>query len=328
MGLPQSCNVSRTETYHVQIVFNVFKKGMCTWRKLRKKTWGTYSQFSTCLKYSPTMGNPLVHRKSPNVLLWNVSSLALTCRTLKTSADQTEPQFVSAWQGEMWKKQNGGEVPKCWKCMKCWLLLLIVDLGTCPCKFLWKDRHCKCKALKFSSRGLRLIPCGCMLSYFQVGTRKTVWPFWENTHQLLVPKTVAAGATVYNFCSNPFYVFIYVAHWIYPFIIIQWIYPFVIRILSNPLIFIVAHIFEFFAKTNRTVVKPFKRASSRPPEEMPQQRPRPCTGSVGASEQKQKQVSNGLIWGESDERTKFFPQNSVVSCDNSFNQFWKNDSHW
>jgi hypothetical protein len=61
---------------------------------------------------------------------------------------------------------------------------------------------------------------------------------------------------------------------------------------------------------------------------MPQQRPRPCTGSVGASEQKQKQVSNGLIWGESDERTKFFPQNSVVSCDNSFNQFWKNDSHW
>ena len=193
--------------------------------------------------------------------------LALTCRTLKTSADQTEPQFVSAWRGEMWKKQNGGEVPKCWKCMKCWLLLLIVDLGTCPCKFLWKDRHCKCKALKFSSRGLRLIPCGCMLSYFQVGTRKTVWPFWENTHQLLVPKTVAAGATVYNFCSNPFYVFIYVAHWIYPFIIIQWIYPFVIRILSNPLIFIVAHIFEFFAKTNRTVVKPFKRASSRPPEE-------------------------------------------------------------
>lgn len=104
MGLPQSCNVSRTETYHVQIVFNVFKKGMCTWRKLRKKTWGTYSQFSTCLKYSPTMGNPLVHRKSPNVLLWNVSSLALTCRTLKTSADQTEPQFVSAWRGEMWKK--------------------------------------------------------------------------------------------------------------------------------------------------------------------------------------------------------------------------------
>jgi len=134
-----------------------------------------------------------------------------------------------------------------------------------------------------------------MLSYFQVGTRKTVWPFWENTHQLLVPKTVAAGAAVYNFCSNPFYLFIYVAHWIYPFIIIQWIYPFVIRILSNPLIFIVAHIFEFFAKTNRTVVKPFKRASSRPPEEMPQQRPRPCTGSVGASEQKQKQVSNGLI---------------------------------
>ena len=171
--------------------------------------------------------------------------------------------------GEKCGKINGGEVPKCWKCMKCWLLVLIVDLWTCPCKFLWKDRHCKCKALKFSSRGLRMIPCGSMLSYFQVGTRKTVWPFWENTHQLQVPKTVAAGAAVYNFCSNPFYVFIYVAHWIYPFIIIQWIYPFVIRILSNPLIFIVTNIFEFFAKTNRKVVKPFKRASSRPPEDMP-----------------------------------------------------------
>ena len=129
VGLPQSCNVSRTETYHVQIVFNVFKKGMCTWRKpeFRKKTWGTYSQFSTCLKYSPTMGNQLVHRKSPHVLLWNVSSLALTCRTLKTSADQTEPQFVSAWRGEMWKKQMAGRSPSVgsvWSVDYCCLLLI------------------------------------------------------------------------------------------------------------------------------------------------------------------------------------------------------------
>ena len=252
MGLPQSCNASRTETYHVQIAFNVFKK-ICAPEaathsgKKSMRNIFPILQISKIISHNKSIGKSIgpskISKCSP-----------LKCLKFGTDVPNLEDLsrsngaafFVSAnGAGRNVEKTNGGEV----QVLEVYEVLIIGAY----CWFMNMSMQVFVEGPALQMQGPeifnpRMIPCGSMLSYFQVGTRKTVWPFWENTHQLQVPKNVAAGAAVYNFCSNPFYVFIYVAHGIYPFIIIQWIYPFVIRILSNPLIFIVTNIFEFFAK--------------------------------------------------------------------------------
>ena len=126
------------------------------------------------------MANPLFHPKSPNVpLLWNVSSLALTCRILKTFADETEPQFVSAWlwRGEMWKTEwRGG--PQELEVYEVLIEKMSIQDDTSSCGRTGIANECS--VLKshpgdwggFDSSGLYAFQA-------RVGTRKTLWSLWE-----------------------------------------------------------------------------------------------------------------------------------------------------